>query len=82
MASINKILRGLLCFPIKIYQYLMSPLLANNCKYYPSCSNYALKAIQQLGIIKGGWKTISRLLRCNPWVKGGYDPVFPNDESN
>ena len=61
--------------PIRIYQKLVSPLLGERCKYYPSCSEYAAQSITRFGILRGlvlaGW----RLLRCNPWSRGGFDPV-------
>jgi putative membrane protein insertion efficiency factor len=61
--------------PIRIYQKLVSPLVGERCKYYPSCSEYAAQAITRFGILRGlvlaGW----RLLRCNPWSRGGFDPV-------
>jgi putative membrane protein insertion efficiency factor len=61
--------------PIKLYQKTVSPLLGERCKYYPSCSEYAAQAITKFGILRGlvlaGW----RLLRCNPWSRGGFDPV-------
>nr|WP_274519119.1 membrane protein insertion efficiency factor YidD [Legionella drozanskii] len=50
------------------------------CRYYPSCSQYALAAIKQFGIFKGLWLAVGRLLRCHPWARGGYDPVSPNEE--
>jgi hypothetical protein len=62
---------------IKLYQYVLSPLLGQRCKYYPSCSNYAMGALREHGVLRGlglaGW----RLLRCNPFSNGGYDPVPP-----
>ena len=62
-------------FPIRLYQSLISPALGSRCKYYPSCSEYAAQAIGRFGIPRGlvlaGW----RLLRCNPWSHGGFDPV-------
>lgn len=68
-------LRSILVLPIKLYQRLISPALGTRCKYYPSCSEYAAQAIQRFGILRGlvlaGW----RLLRCNPWSHGGFDPV-------
>jgi len=68
-------LRRLAVLPIRVYQRLLSPLLGQRCKYYPSCSEYAAQAIGRFGILKGlvlaGW----RLLRCNPWSHGGFDPV-------
>jgi hypothetical protein len=61
--------------PLRAYQRLLSPMLGNRCKYYPSCSEYAAQAIDRYGILRGlvlaGW----RLLRCNPFSHGGYDPV-------
>jgi uncharacterized protein len=60
---------------IRVYQRVVSPLLGQRCKYHPSCSEYAAQAIQRFGILRGlvlaGW----RLLRCNPWSHGGFDPV-------
>jgi uncharacterized protein len=70
-----KPLRAAAVLPIRLYQLLISPLLGQRCKYYPSCSEYAAQAIQRFGILRGlvlaGW----RLLRCNPWSRGGLDPV-------
>ena len=80
MGKINLMLRQIVCVPIKIYQYLISPLLAPSCRYYPSCSHYAKSAIMQQGIAKGLWMALKRVLRCHPWSRGGYDPVLPNDE--
>jgi putative membrane protein insertion efficiency factor len=68
-------LRTLAILPIRLYQRLISPLVGPHCKYYPSCSEYAAQAIRHYGILRGltlaGW----RLLRCNPWSHGGFDPV-------
>jgi uncharacterized protein len=67
--------RSLLVLPIRAYQRLVSPMVGDRCKYYPSCSEYAAQAIQRYGILRGlvlaGW----RLLRCNPWSLGGVDRV-------
>ena len=61
--------------PIRLYQWLVSPMLGQRCRYYPSCSQYAVQAVKRFGILRGlilaGW----RLLRCNPWSRGGLDPV-------
>ena len=69
------VLRALVLAPIRLYQRTVSPLLPARCKYYPSCSEYAAQAVQEYGILRGlilaGW----RLLRCNPFSHGGYDPV-------
>jgi putative membrane protein insertion efficiency factor len=61
--------------PIRLYQRLISPALGSRCKYYPSCSEYAAQAIQRFGILRGLVLAAWRLLRCNPWSRGGFDPV-------
>jgi uncharacterized protein len=60
---------------IKAWRLLISPLYGNVCRYYPSCSAYALRAVGVHGAVKGSWLTLRRLLRCHPWAPGGYDPV-------
>jgi len=60
---------------IRFYQYLVSPLLIPRCIHQPTCSSYALEAIERFGVIRGLWLTILRLLRCHPFASGGYDPV-------
>jgi putative membrane protein insertion efficiency factor len=60
---------------IRGYQYLISPLFTPTCRFTPSCSNYAREVIEKHGVVKGGWLSIKRLLRCNPWNPGGYDPA-------
>lgn len=60
---------------IRGYQKFISPLFPPSCRYYPTCSNYSVQAIQKHGAIKGSIMGISRILRCHPFVKGGYDPV-------
>ena len=68
-------LRRIVILPIRAWQLLLSPLFGPRCRYYPSCSEYAVQAIGRYGILRGlvlaGW----RLLRCNPWSPGGVDPV-------
>ena len=68
-------LRSLVVLPIRAYQRVISPAFGDRCRYYPSCSEYAVQAVQRFGILRGlvlaGW----RLLRCNPWSRGGFDPV-------
>jgi len=60
---------------IKGYQQVVSPLFPPTCKYYPSCSAYAVTALERYGVLRGGWLAIKRVVRCNPWSHGGYDPV-------
>lgn len=60
---------------IKFYRSSISPYTSPSCKYYPTCSQYGLEAIERFGAFKGGILTVWRILRCNPFSKGGYDPV-------
>ncbi len=60
---------------IRFYQKKISPLFGPRCRYYPTCSQYAVEAVERFGAIKGSFLTIYRLLRCNPLFPGGYDPV-------
>jgi putative membrane protein insertion efficiency factor len=68
-------MRTVVLLPLRLYQRLISPALGARCRYYPSCSEYAAQAVERFGILRGlvlaGW----RLLRCNPWSHGGFDPV-------
>ncbi|MGY8753530.1 MAG: membrane protein insertion efficiency factor YidD [Phycisphaerales bacterium] len=59
---------------VKLYQITLRPLMGGHCRYQPTCSAYALEALQKYGGIKGGWKAFCRILRCNPWGGCGYDP--------
>jgi putative membrane protein insertion efficiency factor len=62
---------------IKFYQSFISPLLGPSCKYHPTCSNYAIEAFREHNFFYASWLTVWRVLRCNPFSKGGYDPVPP-----
>ncbi len=62
---------------IKGYQALISPLLPSSCRYTPTCSHYAIEALQTHGLLKGGWLAAKRIGSCNPWGGSGYDPVPP-----
>jgi uncharacterized protein len=60
---------------IKAYRYCVSPLLGQNCRFFPSCSDYAAQAVEKHGAVYGGWLALKRIARCHPWHPGGYDPV-------
>ena len=60
---------------LKGYKKYISPHLGHHCRFVPTCSQYALEAIEKYGALKGGWMAFRRILRCNPFHKGGYDPV-------
>lgn len=67
----------LLLLPIYFYRYCISPLIGPRCRFYPTCSTYAVEAIKLHGAIKGGWLAAKRIARCHPWNEGGEDPVPP-----
>ncbi|PIE61646.1 MAG: membrane protein insertion efficiency factor YidD [Desulfobacterales bacterium] len=67
--------KKLLSILIKFYQIFISPMLGSNCRYYPTCSAYALEAVEKYGSFKGGVLAVKRILRCHPFRAGGYDPV-------
>ena len=60
---------------IRAYQYAISPMLGNRCRFHPSCSDYAIEALDRHGFARGVWLAIRRMGRCHPWHPGGYDPV-------
>jgi len=62
---------------VRVYQVTLSPLLGPVCRYYPSCSHYAVEALDRHGAIRGSWLTVRRLGRCHPWAPGGVDHVPP-----
>lgn len=81
LSSILKFFSSILSYVLKglitVYKYVISPLLGPKCRYLPTCSSYAMEAIEIHGPFKGGWLGLKRILRCNPWGASGYDPVPP-----
>ncbi len=79
IAWLPAFLRGLpkliMVLGIRGYQVAISPMLGPACRYYPTCSNYALEAIEKYGALTGGWMAVRRIFRCHPFRPGGYDPV-------
>ena len=70
-------MKTLLTFLLRFYQVAISPLMGPRCRFYPSCSNYALEALRVHGAAKGSYLTARRVCRCHPWNAGGVDPVPP-----
>lgn len=70
-------LRTLLLALVRAYRYLLSPWVGSSCRFHPSCSTYALEALEQHGALRGSWLTLRRLGRCHPFHPGGEDPVPP-----
>ena len=68
-------MRKIFILAIKFYKKLFSPILPPSCRFYPTCSEYSIQALEKYGVIIGGAKSIWRILRCNPFNKGGYDPI-------
>jgi hypothetical protein len=60
---------------VKAYQLVLSPFFGQQCRFYPTCSHYAVEAIQRHGALRGSYYTVRRLLRCHPWCDGGHDPI-------
>lgn len=74
----SKLLKAIFIFPIRVYQKLISPLLGPSCRFEPTCSAYAVDAINEWGVIRGMWLGIKRIFRCHPWGDFGEDPVPVN----
>jgi len=68
-------MKTILIYLIRFYQKYLSPLKSTKCPYYPTCSQYGLEAVQKYGAVRGGLLALWRILRCNPFSRGGYDPV-------
>jgi putative membrane protein insertion efficiency factor len=70
-----KIVKSIFIFPVKVYQWFISPLLGPRCRYQPTCSHYMIQAIEEWGPIKGIWLGLKRIGSCHPWGGHGHDPV-------
>ena len=70
-------MRPVLSLLVRLYQWTLRPVLGTQCRFEPSCSHYALEALTRHGAGRGSLLALRRVLRCNPWVPGGYDPVPP-----
>jgi putative membrane protein insertion efficiency factor len=72
-------MQAILTTALRGYRYFIGPLFGRHCRFHPSCSAYAIEAVESHGGLKGMWLTLRRLGRCHPWHAGGYDPVPPAD---
>jgi uncharacterized protein len=75
MKTVLKILSLPFIALIKLYQWIISPILGPKCRFTPTCSDYALEALRKHGVFKGCWLALKRISRCHPWGGHGYDPV-------
>lgn len=75
VSGLSRVVAWPLIVLVKIYQFTLSPVLGRQCRFYPTCSWYALDALRTYGGFRGGWMMMKRLARCHPFSKGGYDPV-------
>jgi putative membrane protein insertion efficiency factor len=82
MEKNNSTLRTILKIIIRFYQKAISPWFPAKCRFYPSCSEYAIDALDQHGSIKGSWLSLKRILRCHPFSQGGFDPVPSSSQLN
>jgi len=71
---------AVLLFLVRAYQVILSPFLGSNCRFLPTCSDYARQALERHGLLRGGWLSMRRLARCHPWGGSGYDPVPGQEE--
>lgn len=74
-ATLRRACTALLIFPIRLYQWTLSPILGRQCKYHPTCSHYTVEALRTHGPLRGVWLGMKRIARCHPFAKGGFDPV-------
>ena len=73
--------RNLSVLVLRLYRAVISPIYGDVCRYYPSCSSYALQAVQRYGVVRGSWMGMRRIVRCHPWAVGGVDDVPQRPES-
>jgi len=72
---VRMMMARILIYIVKAYQLVLSPFFGQQCRFYPTCSQYAVEALQKHGAITGSYYTVHRLLRCHPWCDGGHDPI-------
>lgn len=77
-----KVINYIFIFPVKIYQWIISPLFPSSCRFHPTCSNYMIQAIKEWGPFKGIYLGTKRIASCHPWGGSGEDPVPPNPKKH
>lgn len=77
----HQLLKQILILPIRFYRVAISPMLGPKCRFQPTCSRYAIDAIEEWGIFKGTWLALRRIFKCHPWGPFGYDPVPKNPKN-
>jgi putative membrane protein insertion efficiency factor len=75
MASVGSTAARVVIFLIELYRHTVSPMRMPTCRFSPTCSQYAVEALAEYGLIRGGWLAVVRLLKCGPWHRGGWDPI-------
>lgn len=78
----NSLPKTVTLYLLRAYKWVLSPLLPPSCRYVPTCSEYAMEAVDRFGVIRGGLMAAWRVLRCHPFVKGGYDPVVQHNHDS
>lgn len=79
--SLKTYISEILVVLVRCYQLFLSPLIGPCCRFYPSCSHYTIAALRKYGPLKGSWYGLKRIVRCNPWNTGGYDPLDVESET-
>ncbi|MBI3407258.1 MAG: membrane protein insertion efficiency factor YidD [Planctomycetes bacterium] len=74
MIWLREVVKFLVLLPVRFYQIVLGPMLPKVCRYYPSCSDYFVQAVEKHGAVRGGLKGVWRVCRCHPWSPGGFDP--------
>lgn len=75
MQEHNEIVKNFSLFLLRIYKRWVSPMLPSACRFYPTCSEYTMDAIERYGVLRGSWMGLKRICRCHPFHEGGFDPV-------
>ena len=79
--SVGQLAKSLVLGLLRTYKWALSPMFPPSCRYVPACSEYAMEAVERYGALPGSWMAVKRILRCHPFVKGGYDPVIGKAQS-